>query len=169
MQIFDIVGGKVVINPHCLLIPQLKAVVETYKDCKINALSYLYYLTDPDSPYSNLPEDRLEDTLKRDFPGDYESTDVVILNAAKKLKEVFLELPEVGLYQGAKKATDNLAIYFMTETDGISDPTEANKIADTIKKVDAIFESLGSARTRKNAARVEVKTRGQGRVAYDQL
>lgn len=168
MKVFDIVGGKVVINVNCLLIPELKAITENYPGRTINVFSYIYYLTDPDSPYENYPDDKIAGQLKKDFPGDYDPESQVIKDAVRKLKEVFIELPEDRLYMGAKKATDNLATYLQDKSGDVKEPKEAKSLAETLKMVDAVSQSLGSARNRRTTARAEVKARGAGRVAYDQ-
>ena len=54
-EIFDIVSGKIVVNENVLLIPELKAVHDKYKD-PIPALSFLHYKYSPKGPYCNTPE-----------------------------------------------------------------------------------------------------------------
>lgn len=156
------------INTNCLLIPELKAIVDNYPGRAISVLSYIAFLTDPDSPYENYPADRIEAALKKDFPGDYDPKSAVVQAAITKLKEVFIELPEDRLYQGAKIATDNLATYLRNESGTVKDPKAAKSLAETLKMVNAVSESLGGARTRRNTARAEVSARGGSRIAYDQ-
>ena len=88
-KIFDIDNGKVVINPECLLIPELKAVVDNYTD-PLPALSFLYFLHHPEGPYSNIPEDEKEDIIFQDFPGDYSLEEEVMHKASEKLASLYM-------------------------------------------------------------------------------
>jgi hypothetical protein len=83
-HIFELENGKVVLNPEVLLIPELKAVTEFYKD-PIPALTFLYFKYKPDGTYCNVPEDDKESILLKDFPGEYTTEDEVMINADKKL------------------------------------------------------------------------------------
>ena len=86
-KIFNIERGKIVINENCLLIPELKEVVNKYKD-PIPALSFLHYYFDVEGPYFNLIEKDKEKSLIKEFKGTYKLDDKVIIDALIKLKEL---------------------------------------------------------------------------------
>jgi len=56
MTIFDVEEGKVKLNENCYLIPELRVLTEKYEDA-IPVFTYIHYLTHPESPYHNLPDD----------------------------------------------------------------------------------------------------------------
>lgn len=166
INILDIVGGKVVINVNCLSIPELKAITETFPDCKLNALTYVHYVTHPDSPYLNMDRDKVSPTVYRDFPGTYTPDSSVVVDAIEKLKELMVT-PEDRLFEGAKQAAENLSAYLLNETADIGDPKEALALTNILKNVQNVSESLGAARESRDKART-MKARGQGKIAYDQ-
>lgn len=96
----------------CWLIPELKAVMENYED-PIPALSFLYFMVDPLSPYMNLPEDDKEETIISDYPGEYTSEDDVIITALSKLTTLY-ETPLMRFYKNAKKGLERLGEYLAT-------------------------------------------------------
>jgi hypothetical protein len=79
-NLFTVENGEVIINEHVLSIPVLRAVKDFYKD-PIPALKFLRYKYDVESPYFGLPEDQKDDTLLREFPGEYTLEDPVMIAA----------------------------------------------------------------------------------------
>lgn len=112
IRILDIVDGKVRINENCLLIPQLKAVVDAYID-HIPALTYVAYMTAPDSPYANLPEDEKQQLISEDTPGEFGLEDDVIIAALNKMIKLN-NTPTMRFYVAVKKSMDNMSTYLET-------------------------------------------------------
>jgi hypothetical protein len=112
IEILEIENEKVVPNIHCHSIPELQAVLRKYKN-PIPALSYLYYMCHPRSPYSNLEEYQKEETILFDFPGDYTPEDSEIIEARKKLEKLY-ETPTKRFYFNVKKGLDTLGEYLGT-------------------------------------------------------
>lgn len=112
IRIFDVEDKQVVINEHCLLIPELKAVYEEYEN-PIPVFSYLYFMTDPTSPYGNIEEDAREEIIMEDYPGDYTSEDIYVRMAMDKLKKLY-ETPTRRLFMAAKRNLETLAHYLST-------------------------------------------------------
>jgi hypothetical protein len=155
ISIFDISGGRVVINPNCLLIPELKKINEKYED-PLPALCFIHFITDPKSPYFNLPEDSKEESVMDDYPGDYTTEDPDIIKAVEKLNKLY-ETPSMHLYKSSKGLSEKLARYF-DQTD-ISEGRDGNltavlshfsKLTSTMENLNKaskiIQEELGSAR-----------------------
>jgi hypothetical protein len=88
-EIFDMVGGEVVINEHILNIPVLRAVKDFYPD-PMPAFKFLRYRYDPKSPYCDEPEDLKDELVFRDFPGDYSLEDKVMIEAIQWLEERYV-------------------------------------------------------------------------------
>lgn len=79
-----------------------------------------------------------------------------------------MELPEDRLYKGAKVATDNLATYLTEKSADITDSKEAKLLMDTLKNVSAVAASLGDTREKRDTARLQIKAKGNAKIAYDQ-
>ena len=84
INLFDISNKTVIINHNCLSIPELKAIVDYYKD-PIPAFNFLHYKFDPHSVYANIPEIEKDDILLKDFAGEYTLEDDVMINAINKI------------------------------------------------------------------------------------
>lgn len=104
IRIFDVEDGKVKINDNCILIPELKIIVDTYKD-PISALGYVYYMTAPDSPYTNVPEQDKQQMVSEDIGGEFGFEDEVILKALEKLKTLY-ETPTGRYYEAIRRSLD---------------------------------------------------------------
>ena len=166
INIFDIENGKVIINVNCLLIPELKAVHEAYEN-PITAFCFLYYMTDPKSPYNNLSEDQREERIYSDYPGDYTLDDEAIENARIKLKELVMT-PTMNLLQSAKIGLEKLSAYLKVSE--ITSGRDGNMTAyisslKSISQINKEFKQL------EKQAEEEVQVQGRGGIewGYDQL
>lgn len=104
IDIFDVEDGVVRVNANCLLIPELKKVVDYYQD-PIPALAYVYYMTAPNSPYANLPEPDKQASVSEDMGGTFGLEDDLILMAMDKMKRLF-ETPTSRYYDAIKRSLD---------------------------------------------------------------
>lgn len=104
IRIFEVVDGKLIINDQCLRIPELKAVVEKYKD-PTAALSYVDHMTAPDSAYMNLSEEEKQEVISEDVGGDFGLEDEEILKAIDKLNKLY-ETPTMRYYEAIRKSLD---------------------------------------------------------------
>ena len=165
LKIFDIHENQVVINEHCLLIPELRAVYETYEDA-IPVFSYLYFMTDPSSPYSNLPEDAREDIVLEDYPGDYTTEDPVVRAALAKLNSLY-ETPTRRVFIAAKKNLESLANYLSTTE--VVDGKDGNlgevfRIQTGLPKIVSGFKDLERIKNDE-----ENSARGGAELGYDEV
>jgi len=149
IKIFDIDAGGVLPSENCYIVPELKAVMDEYED-PIPALSFLYGMTDPSSPYINYPEHEKEELIWADFPGDYTTEDDVIVDALAKLRSLY-STPVTRLFKSAKVALDKLGHYL--ETTAIEGGRDGNlaaystaltrmgKTAEDLKKIEKMVDA----------------------------
>jgi len=140
-RLFDIVKGKVVLNPATLWIPEFKILWDRdTTEEKITALSeitYIVFLCDYRSPYRDMREDLKEKTVRKDMSVDSKwKPDKEVIKA----KEKYILLQDTAntrLLQAAKVAADKLTDYFTTV-----DPSDANNIVRNLKELGSVVKSL---------------------------
>ena len=166
MKIFDIENGKVKINENCLLIPELNVLIEKYEN-PIAALSYCHYMTHPDSPYHNLPDNKKQQMISDDMGGDFGLDDDEIENVLVKLQSLYAT-PTQDYYEGQKNAMyvmskklKNLTEESLTEgRDGnIGDifrmQKEAGKVMESFLKLEKLWQEQSQQKLRGNAEQGE--------------
>lgn len=153
LDILTIENGKVIPSLSCYTVPELKAIIDNYKD-PIQPLCYLYYRTYPKSPYANVPDYEKDDVILGDFQGDYSPEDEFIRRALDKLNVLYIT-PTRRFFENAKKGLDTLGEYLATS--GITDGKDGNlstfsttlsrigKTMQEFKQLEKIYEEdLGS-------------------------
>ncbi len=166
---FDIKNKSVIISPLCLLMPELKAVSDHYKEDRLAVFSYICFMTEGDeekNPYSKLPEDRKKEVLLRDFKGSYSPDDYLIRDALEKIKS--FETPEERLYSAAKQAVDNVAEFLKDKSTDLQDPKEAKLVVDILTKMNDVAKNLSDVREIKQKAINKGRVSGNRKLAYDQ-
>lgn len=108
-QFFLIEHDEIVLNEHILMIPKFRAIKEAYKD-PMPAFKFLRYKYDMRGPYSDLLEEEKEDTLLKDFPGEYTLEDKVMLEVIEWLDS--LMTPTERYYVGNKRLLEKTVQYF---------------------------------------------------------
>lgn len=147
MRIFDIEEGRIKINENCLLIPELKAIIDEYED-SIPALSFVYFMTDPSSPYNNLPDEEKKESISFDVKGDFGLDDEVIEAAIVKCAKLY-ETPTMRYYNAIKQTLDMVSDQLSNTTtitygkDGNAEiidrmQTNAGKKIEAFKKLEKI-------------------------------
>lgn len=156
IEIFEIEDGKVRINANCLIIPELKAIVDKYIK-PLPALNFVYNMSNPMSPYSNLPEADREEIILSEFPGDYSPEDEEIQKAKKKLDALYLT-PTRRFFLNAKKGLETLGEYLAVAS--ITEGKDGNfssfnmalsrvgKTIEEFKKLEKIYEEEAQASMR---------------------
>lgn len=149
IKIFDVDAGGVLPSENCYIVPELKAIIDAYED-PIPALSFLYGMTDPSSPYVNYPEADKEEIIWADFPGDYTTEDDEMIAALNKLKELY-STPVTRLYRSAKIGLEKLGKYLeTTQIEGGRDGnlaaystalTRMGKTAEDLKKIEKMVDA----------------------------
>lgn len=164
VKIFDISEGNIVINENCLLIPELRLIMDTYEN-PIPVLGYVHFLADPKSPYANLPDDQREETILNDYDGDYTPDDEPVYKAVEKIKRLY-ETPSMRLLEDAKFGLKRLGEYIRkTEiTDGKEG--SGNNYRQSLLSITKINREY---RMLEKDVEEELRVRGQNNVGYDEI
>ena len=167
-KIFDINNGQVVINHNCLSMPELKAIHDSYED-PIPAFNFLHYKYDVESPYSNIPEDDKDDILINDFPGEYTLEDEVMVEAMKKLEELYIT-PTYRYYLDNKILMEKLGVFARTAS--VTTGRDGN-IAALQAQVKSVGKTILEFKQLEKIAMQEIeetkgRARGGKKLAYDQ-
>ena len=109
ITIFEIQDDKVAITPNVLLIPEFKALVDTYKE-PIAALSYIYFMCHPESPYADVPENDKQEIISNDVGGDFGLEDDEIEAAIKKAEMLYVT-PTRRFFLNAKRGLETMGDY----------------------------------------------------------
>jgi len=165
IQIFDIENEKVVINPNCLLIPELRAVYDFYED-SLSALCFLYYYTDPKSPYNSLGEDLRESAIIFDYPGEYTLEDKVMIKALDKLKKLNIT-PTLALLNSAKIGLEKLSNYITTQEITSGRDGNMNTYLASLKSISQINKEYKSLE-KQAEDEIQIKGRGGVEFSYDE-
>jgi len=139
MRIFQQKDNNIIVSPEVLTIPEFSAIwkadktkdkVEAFK-----AFTYIYHTVDYNSPYSNYPKDKKDESIKQDMLGDpeYKVSDKVT-KALTKYKQL-QETPLQRLMQAAKNKIDDIATYL--ETTSVDD--------ESIKLVLEVYKNISTA------------------------
>lgn len=164
VKIFDINEGIIVINETCLLMPELKTIVDTYEN-PIPVLCYVHYMADPKSVYRHLPQEEMEELILKDYPGDYTVDDEPVYKAIEKIKRLY-QSPTMRLLEDAKIGLKKLGDYLrLTEVTADKDGSGVNyrQTLASIAKISREFRDLD------NDVQEELRVRGQGNLGYDEI
>jgi len=111
INLFDVIGGKVVPSVHCQFIPHLKVIKDEFPADYMNVYAYIFYLTCPDgtmNPYINQPENTRESIILSDLKPEFDLENKKILDAIVKCRKMY-ETPTLRIVVGAKKMLDEMA------------------------------------------------------------
>lgn len=167
-EVFDMENGIVVINTNVLLIPELKAVCDSYSD-PIPALSFLRHKYYPKGPYCNVAEDEKDDILFADFPGEYTLEDEVMIKAMEKM-ELFTTTPTYRYYKDNKVLIEKLGKFAREAPITAGRDGNINAMLSQIKSVGKTiteFKQLEKV-VMQELDEHKSKVRGDKRKAYDQ-
>jgi len=141
-RLFDIVNGKVIMNPTALWIPEFKKIWDRdktkYKSKAVNEISYIVFMYGFHSPYAAYSEkDRERKILEDYFPNNKEwAPDKEISAAVKRYKEL-QDSVALRALRSAKIALDKVNEYFETVS-----PDRANEILRNAKELGPTIKSL---------------------------
>lgn len=159
IRIFDIEDGVLKINENCVLIPELKKIMDEYKEDAIPALSYVYFMTSPDSPYGNIPEEEKQQTISDDVKGSFGFEDEEILNAIDKLTKLY-ETPTMRYFKAVKISMENMSVFLQTSK--VNGGKDGN--ADTIHKIQSnVGKQMESFKKLEKIVNEEVKVAMRGK------
>jgi len=167
-EIFDLANGKVVINENILLIPELKAVYEFYKD-SIPAFSYLHFRYYPKGPYCNVPEEDKEEVILLDYPGEYTLEDEVMLKAIEKMESLVMS-PTYRYYLDNKILLEKMGKFGREATVTAGRDGNASVLNSQLSKIGKTIQEFKQLEKVVNQEIEEhkISVRGGKRIAYDQ-
>lgn len=169
MELFDIEGNNVVLNPDSLFIPEFKKLWDRDKTKQKNkATAEIAYITlkhnlSKTNPYNGYSDKDKEYKIKNDLFNDPNwEPDEKIKEAEERYKE-FQQTHSSRLLKGARAAADQLAEYFeninFSETDNYGRPKySAKELSSNLKDVSSIVKSLRQLQEQVEKEQLEAKT-----------
>ena len=137
MGLFNLNNNLIVIDPSILVIPEFKTIwnkdKSKQKDEAQKALSFVYFMTDFDSPYANIPDSKREQVVLEDFIKDPKWSITSEIQAAMNKYKMLTETPAMRLVLSTRRTLDKLCKY-MDEKEDLDDKT-ARAMQATIKEV----------------------------------
>jgi len=181
MKLFDIVNGKVVMNPQVLTMPEFKFIWDRDddidKDKAVKEISYVVFLCDESltNPYRAYKEGDRQDVLLRDFIKDKKwKPDKHIEAAIAKFMEA-TQTTNSRLLKSAKNAAEKLAGYFdMIDFNEVDKDGKylysAKELASNLAAVGNIVKSLHQLEEMVKKEQLETNTvRGGGEIGFYEL
>ena len=154
INLFDIENNVVIPTVHCHIIPELKAVIDKYKERSTLVFAYLFYTTyiGRENPYSNIDEVSREDMVRKDLK--YDIADCAVINAAREKIKKLYETPTMRFYVDRTQITDG--------RDGNLD--DVMKIMKDYDKIRNTFKNISNDLNDEQ----DLRTRGDIELSYDQ-
>jgi hypothetical protein len=181
MKLFDIVNGKVVMNPQTLAMPEFRYLWDRDddidKDNAVREISYVVFLCDESlaNPYRAYKEGDREEVLLRDFIKEKKwKADKHIEAAIKKYLEA-TQTTNSRLLKSAKNAAEKLAGYFdMIDFNEVDKDGKylfsAKELASNLAAVGNIVKSLHQLEEMVKKEQLETNTvRGGGEIGFYEL
>lgn len=165
MKIFNFKNFQVIIDPEVLTVPEFFVIWDKDKSKDktkaFKELAYVYHMSDFNSPYSNLSEEKKKQRVGNDImknqnynPPDY------VKNAITKYKELSIT-PKERLLLSAKRKIDQVAEYM--DNSNVSDETLNNilKIFKDLQPIVANFDNLEEAVKKEKLNKTEKRRAGR--------
>lgn len=181
MKLFDIVNGKVVMNPQTLVMPEFRCLWDRDKSKEkykaILEISFVVFLCDESisNPYRAYKEGYRELELKKDFIGDETwEPDKEIKAAISKFKKS-TQTTNTRLLIKAKSGAEKLADYFDDVDFSIKDKDgksrySARELASNLAAVGSIVKSLNQLEEMVKKEQLESQTvRGGGDIGFYEI
>lgn len=168
----DTKNSRVIINEHCYMINYLKKIIDLYEDevQRIKVFTYLFYITCLDktrNPYIDLPEDAKEETILKDLDIDFSLDEVEIIEARKRLDEVFTT-PTRRFYLDLKIGIEKLGKYLRETTIDHGRDGNLAPYTNALKSYRAISKEFKLIEKEYNDELSETRLRGGAETAYDE-
>jgi hypothetical protein len=156
MGLFNLLNNQVVIDPSVLPIPEFKKLWDRDKtkgkDSAFKELSYVYYVTDFNSPYSNIPEEKRSGIIRDDFMKDPKwKPDEAIEEAIVKYR-MLTRTPTMFLVEAVKESAYKLADYLKNSEPDSKTTKTIMETVDKLGKFVASYSKLNEAVQREQAA-----------------
>lgn len=163
MKVFDLKNNQLIIEPQVLTVPEFLCLWERdktkHKDVAFKDLSYVYHMSDFNSPYSSYPEDKKEEVIKQDiYKNPKFKADKDLLKACSKYRDLS-STPKQRFFNAAMNKLDEIT-KFITETQVDESTIKAvleiyKNLSTTISSSDRLEEAIN-----KESEKSTSKTRG---------
>lgn len=171
-RIFTIENNQPVPTVHCYLIPELKAVIDEYPLCYVEALAFCFYMTCPyeseNTYYTYSESERLEILTRTYNTYCFFPDDPVIIDCMEYLKQSFrtmrmeyLDSIKESLHKTMKYLRSVTAIYHGKD----GNLTEIQRIQ---KEAGAVITSLTTLEKDVEKEKEDFKARGNRKSGYDE-
>lgn len=143
-RILEYEEGRVKITPEAFGIPEVYNIIQKFDDTNCEAyLTYVTYLSYPDSPYINLPESEREESALADVKetlGDFDENDDLIPPAIERLRSLWKSSAQLAADE-MEQELHRWRIY-LRETPMGGDMKDRISIVDKFEKVAASAANL---------------------------
>ena len=150
-KLFDIVDTEIVLDPRVIAIPALKKVWDSDKskgkEKAKKMLTYVAFMVDFHSPYRDLPDDKKEETIRKDVFKDEVWIPTSIVHEAIEKYEQLQETRHSRMLQALKHTEEEITYYFQSislkETDDFGKPKyNINEIVKNMKEQSGEIKSI---------------------------
>lgn len=169
-NIFDVADGELKISVEALTVPELKAIVDYYKD-PIPAMLFLYHRFNIGGAYTNITEDEKEDRLLEEYPGEYTVEDDVMIDAIRKIEELYMT-PVLRYYLDCKILMERIGEFARDATIEAGKDGNFNQLSAQLRSVG---KTINEFKILEKTVREELKERkrvgatiGNKKLGYDQ-
>jgi hypothetical protein len=145
MKLFDIIGGKIQLNPTSLIIPEFKILWNRDKTKDklnvTNEISYIVFSADNshDNPYRNYSGSDRESILKKDYPIKVDNAVKAALDKYKLLSTTRYE----RVVQAALCSLEDAEKYYLSVKSSMEeDRFDINEYLNSLDKLGKAFKSL---------------------------
>lgn len=150
MDIFELKDNQITIRTEALTIPEFKKIWDAdrskHKDAAFKEFAYIYHSTNYNSPYSNFPEDKKEESIIHDIINDKKWK---LSKETREAKEKYISITQTSkqrLLESAKYKIDEIAKYLkdtpLDENSSKSILEIFKSISTTIKNFDEIENAV---------------------------
>lgn len=152
-KLFDIINGKVVLNPTSLAVPAFKKLWERdktkSKEKATSELEYVIFLCHYSSPYKDYNPFEKDIRIREDIFGSKDWEPDELIKAAIQQYEDLQQTTNLRLLKSAKVAAEKLADYFETiDLKALNEQGKpiyaASDITKNLKEIGNIVKSLNS-------------------------
>ena len=149
MKLADILGGKIVIHPDMLLVPEFNSLYkhDKTKDKQYSekVISYIVFNNKWDSPYvQSMDSDTRESKLKEKFFGDPKYKLTVEEQICEDAYKEFLNTRALQMLTNMRLKLDSISNYYKESLDDTLDEKKIKDLLAGMTSVGKVMESISS-------------------------
>ena len=166
MKLADIVGGKVVIHPDMLLIPEFKEIYEADNKHGTNVISYIVFNNKWDSVYVTSGDQTTRASrLKEKIFGNKDYKLSVEEALAEKAYQEFQYTTTLEMLTNMRLKLDSISKYYKTSLEEALDEKKIKDLLAGMTSVGSVIKSIGSLEDLVKAERVSMgKVKGDAKI-----